>query len=307
MSTYFEARNDDDVLQINDEVKPLCILKTENLWKYYIESRAFRVSRWLSEVNYPKPETGLPFLAHTFELPVINGTSYYISNNYSDDYIGFFMNIGAVPTLNKNTSGMVVTEYSEPKVIICMFDAYNMGFDDAYRIYDSKIVAENIKVYTVGAVSGKATTHGTGVEIYNANGDKVFSSEFPPIRILKYFTEQNISETDTLKIPRPENELTFTENVYEYNKRIAFNTNINFFGASWNSREDYMAGSRFPMYLLSKTKLRTAMALGIAISSDGYEVYDQVVLGRPDYLITAAEPRINNYTSYTIIDASLLS
>lgn len=307
MSTYFEARNDDDVLQINDEVKPLCVLKVESLWKYYVESRAFRVNRWLSEENYPKSETGLPFTAYTFELPVIEGISYYISNNYSDEYIGLFMNVGAVPTRNKNTSGIVVTEYSDPKVIICMFDAYNMGFDDAYRIYDPKIVFENIKVYTVGAVSGKAATHGTGVEIYNADGNRVFSSAFPPIRILKQFTEKNISETDTLKMPRADNKLMFTEDVYEYSKSIAFNTNINFFGASWNSKEDSLAGSRFPMYLLGRNKLRTAMALGMAISSDGYEVYDQYVLGRPDYLITAAEPRVNNYTSYTIIDASLLS
>lgn len=316
MSNYLEIRNDDNVIQVNDSTAPLCTLQTFSLSDYFVQERTFHMTPASAFNDFSGK-------LRIYSLPISDGCAWFLTCS-SDRYAGVFMNINPAFYYHEGDDGMYSHKSAGVSQLVGVFAPYSFNF---CNVEESALTAEeagaSITAIRVGGINTlskrmqqQIAKSGNGLAIWDAESNLVFSSEYPPLAFDLMHTERNIDTNEMYAMQSNTHYLGFDETPRTFDHQIAFSASVNFCGANPNlsgSSEAKLTDIEYfrrPAYLLSKTVLRPLAVMGcreeVLTEWNGTPVTyrDGVELDVPAYGTAVSYPRICNYTSYMIVNAS---
>ena len=225
MTTYFEARTNDGILQIQDSQPLLYFLNKTNLSSYYIETKTLKYA--INSGTYANHDV------HIYSIPISDNPMYIGTPSSGIAHV--------FPTHLR-----YAYRYNNYRI------AESLGKHNVLGIANiDKSIADNMILYTFK--QGDVPSTNIGLECYNENGERVFSSGCRVLKLLyanlfthcRYGDERNGNYTD----------LSATHNYS--GKTIAFNCTKSAYYKYQASSSDISYG-RSPICLLSSGKVQMA-------------------------------------------------
>ena len=196
MSTYLEVKNDNNILQVNDELSILSHIAQTSIGQYYVGTKR---AGWNCSNPYLSKSTRMD--VYLYALPMEQDSVYFIGSTF-DSPVYFFMNHGVVGTYESNGSVTSATG----KVVVGI-----AGNGSNNTLGVTRAIADAFKVYKASTALGDINEHGYGMQCYNPSGKVVFDAQKPPIIIKDRFLEQNINSNNVDTMWRSIGEgITFT-------------------------------------------------------------------------------------------------
>lgn len=259
MTKYFEAKTDSGYTQISDDELILYLRSKTSIGQYYVGTR--KLTYAVNNGTYAEHDVLI------YSLPITSDIMY----------------------IGSPASG-VAHVFPSHVCYVQEWDGYNptssLGKHNVLGIANvDKSVADAMMLYTFGQGSAPATN--LGLECYNEDGKRVFSSANPIMKILhmNLFTHCNYKSEGGGSYQDLDVTHTYT------GKSVAFNCCYSGFYNVWNE-------AHFPLCLLSAGKVQMATITKSNYTRAGHS---------PDNYITAAIRECvdgANQTAYSIIDVT---
>ena len=266
MTTYFESLTENGKIQINDNTQMLYLESKKTLGSYFVRDETVRYKLIGGQSK--------TYTAHCYSLPQEHDTLIFISNPFS-----VLAHVWGIKPGN-------VYDYID-------YDGVVLGMKNALVISNvDRQTADNMMIFNFKQGDAKAVN--CGIECYNQDGQRVFSSDSRMMKILnsKIFNNCPYGTNQQILYPPWWNNLDET---YSYNNRtIAFSCGISAYG---NNDTEADGLGYWPVFILSKDKIKITMAdKTVHYSPNFYEIQG--------YCNATQSPYIHSQTIYTVIDVT---
>lgn len=266
MSTYFESKTNSGILQITDS-QPFLYLSSKNkLSSYYVDTRTLRYA--INSGTYSD------YSVHIYSIPV-SGNLMYIGAPSSGTAHVFPSHVCYV---QRTTSTSYISSLGKHNVL---------GIANV-----SKSIADNMTLYTF--TQGNAPASNVGLECYDANGNRVFSSG---VGVMKILTMNLFKHCTYGKEANGSYQNLNVAHTYS-GKTIAFSCCFSGFYNYQASGVSDMSYENYPVCLLSSGRVQMATITRTNIYDVGYS---------PDsYLFCVLRECYNggNQTAYSVVDVT---
>lgn len=298
MSKYFEARNENDVVQIDDDFINIGLNYTEYIDEYYAATIKFATMKTDFE-----DASGQGLTMYLYLIPVDSNTTIFVEAP-PDTKIALVQNITPAEIFVEGSFG----GYASGNYAVIGIGG-GIGYSSNGQWIDivpyvSRSKAGFVKIHRY--VNWCKVGGDYGLQCFNADGEIVFNSNQQQLRVVDVWYEQNKKSDDLHGMAVSyTGESVFTKRKTEYGKPIIVSPIVNCYCDSTRDvNSDYwLAYLKCPIYILDTSSVEIGYVTYVdfypTTTSSGYE---ETMYPKMNLIQMAFAPRLSNYTHFLVAE-----